>query len=682
MNNAAKDARAAPFEPPWTRLSREQLARSLRESPPEALDLALMHWLVWLPLLSARELTGLVRGCTLSEQTVRAHLLALERLGWLSSVTLRHPGWSELRRYHLSDLGLYGIAALHPAPISLPRLVACYPVSRLDLVERLSRPLVHLVLSRLVSALASPGALANYRLSSYQQPYRQRFPDRRDPSRFHRWTLDAALLLSAPDDTARYAFYVAVDQPEAMRAEEEVLEWLACGLDVEVSMRRAGEAMPRLLLLAPAFRFPFWADSLLQVARTQSSQRLLPGAIADPMRLSDAAAPIWLPFDRLVGAGGSSHERGTSLVTLCTTPASDALAEVFAQTLSMQQVLLRRGTPAALPTRLSRYVGDSLMEEARSLLGELRGPDRRAARADLLAALSADKTERLATVALLNLSLSPLQQEHLVALLRHPHLSLDDLLTLHAPASRELRHARAALDTLCFDLGLVRARHWEAGANLREQERYALTEAGLRFQAIRHGLPSSLAYLYKVRRREAPPEEPPFLAQRGAWYLWQQGAHTFGLYRCVREALRLGVERGAYRVLDWKNSLEARLCYPHPQEQRSIFIYPDAELVYHVTGEAQPRSLLIEYDRGTMDEGNYQEKLARYAGYLAYARGVLPPILFVLETPGAAALIRAAKSTAGASEVPVVCITVQDLLKRGLPIARGQSTWPGGDAVG
>src|SRR2546425_234451 len=139
---------------PWTPLSREALERVMASGELRKIDLELLRWLIWLSLLSVQELTRLVKvdGNTFDGKTIGNHLLRLERLDLAASVVLSEAGWPRgQHRYYITDLGLYTLVKHYPESISVPKLVTCYPVTRTDLLARLTRPFVHLALSDLVS---------------------------------------------------------------------------------------------------------------------------------------------------------------------------------------------------------------------------------------------------------------------------------------------------------------------------------------------------------------------------------------------------------------------------------------------------------------------------------------------------------------------------------------------------
>src|SRR5260370_15522384 len=151
---------------PWSPLSREALEQVMASGELRKMDFELLRWLVWLSLLSVQELARLVQvdGRSFDEKTIGGHLLHLERLDLAASVVFSEAGWPPYqRRYYITDLGLYALVKHYPESISVPKLVACYPVTRTDLLACLARPFVHLALSDLMSRLISENP-AGYRL--------------------------------------------------------------------------------------------------------------------------------------------------------------------------------------------------------------------------------------------------------------------------------------------------------------------------------------------------------------------------------------------------------------------------------------------------------------------------------------------------------------------------------------
>src|SRR2546421_2399257 len=243
---------------PWTPLPREALEQVMASKELRKIDLELLRWLVWLSLLSVQELTRLVQvdGRSFDAKTIGSHLLHLERLDLAASLVLSEAGWPPYqRRYYITDLGLYALLKHYPASISVPKLVACYPVTRTDLLARLTRPFVHLALSDLVSRLIAESP-PGYRLTSYQQPWKQTC-GRIAAGEHQTWRCDTAFLLQTPAG-AQHAFYVRVDQPEGLFSQAEAKRFLSRLFALRKYQRLLGEVMTHLLLVSTPARFSLW----------------------------------------------------------------------------------------------------------------------------------------------------------------------------------------------------------------------------------------------------------------------------------------------------------------------------------------------------------------------------------------------------------------------------------------
>jgi hypothetical protein len=661
---------------PWSPLSREVLDQVMASGSLRKIDLELLRWLVWLSLLSVQELTRLVRvdGSSFDPKTIAHHLLHLERLGLAASVVFSEVGWPpNLRRYYITDLGLYALVKHYPASISVPKLVACYPVSRTDLLARLARPVVHLALTEMVSRLIAESP-PGYNLSSYQQPWKQTY-GKIGAGGQQIWRCDAAFLLQTSTG-AQHAFYVRVDQPECLFSQAEAKRFLSRLFALRTYQLLRGEVMPHLLLLSAPARFPFWAEQIERVTLLGNTS-LPKGCIADNTKLSSGAyAPIWLPFGEMVSSGGRDLESGhVSLLSLLDQPATQDLVEQFSQYFTFQHLLICR-TSRSLSRRtkwLSRYVGDSLQEEARHELQTPGGTDSTGVLTMLSEELYGDKVTRLRIAALLNLTLTGQQKAILALLVRHPHLSLLDLLGLLHPENQDERFIQHQLDPLLIELQLVRKDVWEAGVGWRERERYQIAETGLRFLAMRHGLTPAY-YLIpekKVRdeKKRVSPRDPAVnWEQRGAALLGRQMWHTNALYQCVRGIIEVGVRSGAYRIIGWKSARESVRCYYDPDERDWMNVRPDAELLYVQADGTRISSVLIEYDRGTTFYREYAAKFEAYSHYQRCTRTMLPPILVVIQRSVTAQTIRTAIHEVGADDVPVVLALENDLVHYGLQI--------------
>ncbi len=255
--------------------------------------------------------------------------------------------------------------------------------------------------------------------------------------------------------------------------------------------------------------------------------------------------------------------------------------------------------------------------------------------------------------------------------MRHPHLSLPDLLTLLRPESQDERIIQRQLDPLLIELQLVRKDHWEAGVGWRERERYQIAERGLRFLAMRHGLTPAY-YLIpekKVRdekKRVSPRDASVNWEQRGAALLGRQMWHTNALYQCVRGIIKVGVRSGAYRIIGWKSARESVRCYYDLYERDWMNVCPDAELLSVRTDSTRLDSVLVEYDRGTTYYREYAAKFEAYSHYQRYTRTMLSPILVVVQRRVTAQTIRTAIHEVGADDVPVVLALETDLMQHGL----------------
>src|SRR5207248_8428830 len=130
------------------------------------------------------------------------------------------------------------------------------------LLGRLTRPVVHLALSDLVSRLIAESP-SGYHLTSYQQPWKQTYS--RITTRGQQgWRCDAAFLLQTPV-SAQHAFYVRVDQPECLFSQAEAKRFLSHLIALRKYQHLRGDVMPHLLLLSTPARFPFCAEQIEHV---------------------------------------------------------------------------------------------------------------------------------------------------------------------------------------------------------------------------------------------------------------------------------------------------------------------------------------------------------------------------------------------------------------------------------
>src|SRR5262249_12040782 len=96
-------------------------------------------------------------------------------------------------------------------------------------------------------------------------------------------------------------------------------------------------------------------------------------------------------------------------------------------------------------------------------------------------------------------------------------------------------------------------------------------------------------------------------------------------------------------------------------------IRPDAEVLFSLPEEANHvRTLLIEYDRGTVKTGDYQQKFRAYTDYQQVTRSTLPPIVMITRLVKSHPLIRQAIATIRAFDLHVSLLPEQQVLQDGL----------------
>src|SRR5579885_3030367 len=351
-------------------LGKEEIESLLAQGKVTQIHLQLLRWLIWLPLLSVDELARLLER---DYATVSAHLKRMETLDLIAHIVLSESGWPHNHhRYHVTDRGLYVFAACHTRSLSVPRLVGSYPVDRSDLLARLARPEIHLVLSDFVTRLIAEGRLYGYTLTSYQQPWQETFTQGKER---HTFTSDAALLIQQPTG-ATHAFYIRVDLSELAFREKLERDFLARLLDLRQALLLQGDVVPQLLILSQASRFPFWAE-LLRYCSEQRQTALPEGGITNRERLHEGVyTDLWLPLQELVATDTNrlpSSEKMKSLAEFFHTPATPLLVERFSQYLSLRDTMTQH--PSGLSVRARKalpcYVGSPLGEEVSSITASL-----------------------------------------------------------------------------------------------------------------------------------------------------------------------------------------------------------------------------------------------------------------------------------------------------------------------
>jgi len=143
--------------------------------------------------------------------------------------------------------------------------------------------------------------------------------------------------------------------------------------------------------------------------------------------------------------------------------------------------------------------------------------------------------------------------------------------------------------------------------NHDDDVRYVLTEQGMRFLAARAGVPPSTfgehgAVTYVKEADQGHTE-----------HAVRHVEHTLGLNRFMVALARDARARG-WRLAEWRNEAEST-CRFSDGAGPAAWIRPDASGLIDTDGERVP--FLVEYDRGTLDAGNYRGKFEGYRRYYA-----------------------------------------------------------------
>jgi hypothetical protein len=609
--------------------TREALLSFLDRAACGEHHLHLLRWLIWLPLLSTAELSRLVER---TEKTVAASLKQMEEMDLVAHIVLSEPDGPPHFRYYVDDLGLYVFAARAQPPLSVPRLAQAYAIDHDDLLARVARPDLLRSLADVATRLIAEGRAIGYPLVSYQQPWAQADTifGKRQTLRF-----DAALLIRHPQGT-EHACYLRMDPIEDRlfpeKRERKTLTRLVALRDALLIQH---EHAPRLLIVTQASRLLLWAELLSRISDERTPSPIAGGITLLSDLSAGIYAAIWWPFDTLRDWSTTSHSpppptARVPLADLLGPPTSPALAERFSQRETFAHLLTER---AGLPLRKTRkplptYVGPRLDREAQAL--------HKRSLADAL--ILGTRAEQRAGCALLSLVLSGRQKEILTWLAHHPLLTLQDLAAILVKTSGDIRVVQRHLSTLDRLALLVPFQWWKADL-WQERERYLLSEAALRYTALREGLPAA-SYLLPAKYKK---NDGPLSIQSGSAGLFAQMGHTSGLYRAVSTLVKRAHGEQA-RVVLWKNAREAIRWYRHPFGQDLMQVRPDAELLYLLPGADTLHSVLLEYDRATTFAREYEGKFSAYADYQEYARAPLPPIAVITQSEQSARLIRSVLS--------------------------------------
>ena len=186
--------------------------------------------------------------------------------------------------------------------------------------------------------------------------------------------------------------------------------------------------------------------------------------------------------------------------------------------------------------------------------------------------------------------------------------------------------------------------------NDTQETRYVLTELGMRYLAAQAGVPAANFARHggvtSIGRDESDPERVP-----------RHRDHAIGVNRFFTR-LAEDARRAGWPLAAWRNEAESTHRFV-TEDGRSSWIRPDGSGVL-VRG-AESRPFLLEYDRGTLDAGDYR---AKFEGYRRLYAGqewegdfpAEPVLLFVCSDDGAQKRVRRAAVGAGA-DFPLLLTT-------------------------
>ncbi len=138
-------------------------------------------------------------------------------------------------------------------------------------------------------------------------------------------------------------------------------------------------------------------------------------------------------------------------------------------------------------------------------------------------------------------------------------------------------------------------------------ERYVLTELGMRSLAARAGVPSdTFARHGGVTVANAAVSDDPARVIR-------HREHTIGVNRFFAR-FAFDARHAGWRLDEWRNEAESTRRFVD-SDGRTSWIRPDGSGV--LVRCAESRSFLLEYDRGTLDAGDYRAKFDGYRRYFA-----------------------------------------------------------------
>ena len=518
-----------------------------------------LEWIARLPLCGEPELAGLL-GVDESDARRLIHLLSAQ--GWVETVAAASPELEPRRLAVLRDEAAPALAAACGG--DLAALADAVPVRQRDLSRRVARLEITACVNRFLADLADDlessgiAELADARSLPLALPPAERWwlPD----------TEGYGCLRSGP---IHAPFLVAWDRAAApdVHRRRRLAGWFAASARVD---RRWGrEGLPPVLVICPSARERrVWEDALAK---------------------RDGAGSGCL--DLLFTTRGELHAAG----------AGDA----------------RWWRPDRAPAPLVEQLGWGEAPAARALrieqaLGDCRPPPRRAGTSpgrrafdQATSGQAGPDWQRLADLAL---ATSAAEKTLIEWVARHPLFGACELAALTSEPAGLIRRRLERL-TRCGAIDAGAEPPERAEARLKsgvDEPRYLLTELGMRSIAARAGVPPALFARHGgvtfVSAQPSPSRQ-----------VVRHREHTLGVNRFAAR-LALDARAAGWRLAEWRNEAESTHRFV-AEDGRIAWVRPDASGVL-VRG-AELRPFLLEYDRGTLDSGDYRVKFEGYRRYYA-----------------------------------------------------------------